>query len=91
MREALRMGNHEGVQKYKQEYIRLGGTEENFKQSLRNMKPMRGLRKDKQEQFRAWLSEEDKEYLAVAEAFYDRITKPYLEDNENSKKKKKKK
>ena len=91
MKTALRLGNKEDVQRYLQEYYRLGGDKKGLKASMRNMNPLHGLNKQEQAQFKAWISEEDKEYLAVAEAFYDRITKPYLEDNKNTKKKKKKK
>ena len=45
----------------------------------------------KQEQFKAWHSEEDKKYFAVAEIFYYRTTKPYLKANEVGTKTKQKK
>ena len=78
MKTALRLGNKEDVQRYLQEYYRLGGDKKGLKASMRNMNPLHGLNKQEQAQFKAWLLPEDREYLTRADKFFHSMADAYV-------------
>ena len=73
LRAALRLNDTEAIQRYLNEYYKLGGDTKGLNTSIRNINPLQGLNKAQQEQFLAWLSDEDKKYYDKAVAFFERI------------------
>ena len=78
LRTALRLGLRDDVQRYLQEYYKLGGNQKGLKISMRNMNPLHGLSKNEQAQFLKWITPEERKYLNRANAFFKRMTSSFL-------------
>ena len=78
MKTALRLGNKAEVQRYLQEYYKLGGDKKGLKASMRNMNPLHGLNKREQAYFLKWITPEERKYLNRADKFFHSIADAYL-------------
>ena len=78
MKTALRLGNKAEVQRYLQEYYRLGGDKKGLKASMRNMNPLHGLNKREQAYFLKWITPEERKYLNRADKFFHSMADAYL-------------
>lgn len=82
LKQALRHHDKENVIYYLNEYYANGGKKQGVSASLRTLHPLHSIVKDKQEDFRKWLSDEDREFLKRAEAYYDSLMDFYNEATE---------
>ncbi len=71
LKMAVRYEDQEALDKYLQEYVNLGGTEQGIETSLRDMEPLFGLSSKQEKAFkRDWLDDEGRRRLEEAETFY---------------------
>ena len=82
LKEALRYHDKDGVIYYLNEYYKTGGKKQGLSASLRTLNPLHSIVKDKQEDFKKWLSADDRKFLERAEAYYDSLMAFYNEATE---------
>ena len=82
LKEALRYHDKDGVIYYLNEYYKNGGKKQGLSASLRTLNPLHSIVKDKQEDFKKWLSADDRKFLERAEAYYDSLMAFYNEATE---------
>jgi len=70
---SMRYGDKEAARKYLIEFIKLGGTEKGFKQSMRSLDPLSGLSKDDRKPYFDQLDAIEKENLAKAYQYYLKV------------------
>jgi hypothetical protein len=73
-KRAKALGDTKAEQKYKKQYMELGGTKQGIAQSVRTGEPLYGLGKSKNE-FLKSLTAEDKRKLKLANQYYKKISK----------------
>ena len=72
-RLSIRYQDEEAAKRYLVQYISMGGTRQGIKQSLRRMHPLGGLTEREKKLFVSGLSAQDRELVAVAEAYYREV------------------
>jgi tetratricopeptide (TPR) repeat protein len=70
---AMRMGDEEAALKYLTRYIMLGGSKATMKQSLASLDPMFGLNEESQKAYRKLLTTKEREELAQAIVYYEKL------------------
>ncbi len=76
---AIRYKDEEALLKSLEEYVALGGNNQGFKESIKAMEPLHGLKPKEQKAFIESLSVEDLERLEKAEIFYEKTLKGGLQ------------
>jgi len=70
---ALKYGDKESAQKLKEMFMQAGGKDKGFEQSLKAMEPLAGLSKEDKKKFLESLTNEQKQELEKANAYYNRV------------------
>lgn len=70
-KQALKFGNKEQAERWRQRYFDLGGTKDGISQSIKRSEPLAGLSKEDRKPFYASLSDKEKAMLKRAEKWYD--------------------
>ncbi len=76
---AIRYSDEEALLKSLEEYVRLGGTNQGFKASIKAMEPLHGLKPKEKKAFIESLDVEDLERLEKAITFYEKTLKGGLQ------------
>lgn len=72
-KQAIKYGDDELAEKWLQEYKRLGGTAEGYKQSIKSSHPLSGLNAAEKKAFASSLTPEEKEVVKRSIDWYNRI------------------
>lgn len=72
-KQAIKYGDDELAEKWLQEYKRLGGTAEGYKQSIKSSHPLSGLNAAEKKAFASSLTPEEKEIVKRSIDWYNRI------------------
>ena len=70
LKTSLRFNDEANIKRSLQQYYEAGGTKQGLKASLKSLDPLHGLSKAEQKQFMAWLTAEDRKFLARAYEWY---------------------
>jgi len=76
-KQALKYDDKKAANKYLKKYYELGGTDKGLKQSLASLNPLYGLveHRGEREQFREWLTEDERKILDRAMKYYEDLLK----------------
>jgi len=69
-KQALKFGNKEQAERWKQRYFDMGGTKDGIRQSIKRSAPLAGLSTEDRKAFYASLSDKEKAMLKRAEKWY---------------------
>lgn len=72
-RAALRLNDKAEADNAIEEYIDMAGTRKSAEQSINNMNPLHGLKKEYHEDFNRWMSKEDRVFFDRAMGYYDKF------------------
>ena len=79
LKEAIRFHDNDGVIHSLNEYYAHGGTKQGLSASLRTLDPLHSVKKSSQDDFKKWLSDDDRVFLNRAQKYYDRLMAFYNE------------